>query len=537
LNRSGEWDQSEILYLVGEGAESYMTANFSGVELLEFWREGELTKAWVFTGPGTCIGPEDEDNTPQVPEQPETEAWEPTDPDTPGDPGVPVEPPVEVPTIPAPPTTASGGGGGFAGDGDEENGGGGGGAGGGDPPNRPCPKLPEQATIEIYDVNHDIPKCIPLVFDNQTGKFCIQPNQPQEYEITSCRLRLLDPSDPKRTWRIRVTFNNNEVFSGLMQHTDTIGVMVEDGGELNWGSKGPPLRAFGWAPLGGTVRYKCNFTKKVTDIAGNVVERFDRNAYNAWVRKASSVNKVWNPQMTFPCEPGPECDDPNPPELPVALNDTAMVDFRAVQSDTKGKTIDVLANDTPTNKVEIGGPWVREPYHGTLVKVLQTPQPDNMPYRGETQLKYHKVNYIPHVGYSGTDSFEYFIEDQYGNVSQATVAIVVGENESPGCYDQKLEPPNGGTDFNDSTKLTEDVTIKFYDDYTPGGEPVAEAELSTNNTVTDIKNTISAITGLTCDSVVFTTKYTMEVCLEDVEGDYGITHVEYHLAGTVLPPP
>src|SRR5205807_521693 len=74
----------------------------------------------------------------------------------------------------------------------------------------------------------------------------------------------------------------------------------------------------------------------------------------------------------------------------------------------------------------------------TIAVLTNDPDPDNDPLtitdvsqgaHGDVAIVGSQVQYTPHVGYLGTDSFTYTISDGYGGTASATVTVTVSDDD------------------------------------------------------------------------------------------------------------
>jgi hypothetical protein len=144
---------------------------------------------------------------------------------------------------------------------------------------------------------------------------------------------------------------------------------------------------------------------------------------------------------------------------PVAVDDAIEVELNAGIA-----PVDVLANDTDVDGDELSVESATQSDHGSVV------------------LNGGVVRYWPDTGYTGTDSFNYTIEDGYGGSDTATVTVTVtsAANEGPVATDDVL-------DTDEDTAGTVDVLANDDD---PDG-----VELTITGTTDGTKGTTDVVAG------------------------------------------
>ena len=131
---------------------------------------------------------------------------------------------------------------------------------------------------------------------------------------------------------------------------------------------------------------------------------------------------------------------------PVEDPPSAQHDFLTVAEDTSG-TVDVTANDTDPD--------------GDALTVVGFSQPSH----GTASFTGNVATYTPAANYTGSDEFEYTIDDGHGQTSTASVFVtVVAGNDAPIAADDTLitaEDTAGGVDLlaNDSDPDGDSLTV------------------------------------------------------------------------------
>lgn len=137
----------------------------------------------------------------------------------------------------------------------------------------------------------------------------------------------------------------------------------------------------------------------------------------------------------------------------------AADDQFTVETDSAENTLDVLGNDSDPD--------------GDTLTIIDVTQPAN----GQASISGSQVVYTPNAGFTGTDSFEYTVEDGFGGEASATVNVTV---QSPN------EPPVVG-DLSASTLRNQPVDIDVLAEASdPDGDDLSIAGFTqpANGTVT-----------------------------------------------------
>lgn len=132
------------------------------------------------------------------------------------------------------------------------------------------------------------------------------------------------------------------------------------------------------------------------------------------------------------------------PTLPNALDD----DYH-VAKDSSGHSLDVMLNDSPLPSA--GWAW-------TITGVTAASQGGSVAINGGTDL-----TYSPAVGFYGVESFDYTIEDVFGDTSTATVTVEVGMQLTEPDHYVVLQN-SSANDF--TVLLNDDILERFPADYT-----------------------------------------------------------------------
>ena len=132
------------------------------------------------------------------------------------------------------------------------------------------------------------------------------------------------------------------------------------------------------------------------------------------------------------------------PTLPNALDDNYHV-----AKDSSGHSLDVMLNDSPLPSA--GWTW-------TITGVTAANQGGSVAINGGTDL-----TYSPAVGFYGVESFDYTIEDVFGDTSTATVTVAVGMQLTEPDHYVVLQN-SSANDF--PVLLNDDILERFPADYT-----------------------------------------------------------------------
>lgn len=143
-------------------------------------------------------------------------------------------------------------------------------------------------------------------------------------------------------------------------------------------------------------------------------------------------------ESTSPNDPPPSGNDPPPPENdpPPANDPPVAADDQASAVQDTSVVIDVLANDSDPNGDLLSVTGTTNPAHGTTTLNLDG-----------------TVTYTPLAGYTGADSFDYFISDGQGGTDQASVALDVSAalSQPVTLIDEDFSRNSGGfTYFDDA---------------------------------------------------------------------------------------